>query len=111
MLLFLTLFHVLRHVIGFNRAQLVRGQGSRRVLQSSTLTSDQATSRSDYSSPNTILERKLGSYERLLSRKVPGSDKVALSHASAAHLSWSINHSDLVAAIAGCVQRYDRAYS
>jgi hypothetical protein len=49
--------------------------------------------------------RRLGGYERLLSRKAPNSDSLSLSHGAAYELDGAVSDEDLVKAAAACLKR------
>jgi hypothetical protein len=54
---------------------------------------------------DTSFIRRLGGYERLLSRKAPNSDFLSLSHGAAFELDGTVTDDDLVKAAAACLTR------
>ena len=52
------------------------------------------------------IARRLGGYERLLSRKVPEQEYLSLSHGSAIVLNGVVAHEELVNAVAVCMEKH-----
>lgn len=55
---------------------------------------------------NVQVARPLGSYEKLLSRQVPGSTTLALSHGCRVVLSTLISDEELRLALTKCIERF-----